>query len=304
MLGDTLKETLRAKAKAGYEQVNQISRGALDILVHALQSYSRARAGEAAASLAYYALFSLFPLLLFLVTIGSSILKSDQVLQHVLEFTETALPTSQELVKKNIQEVLARRGAVGLVAAVGLLWSATSVFAILARNINLAWHNSKPRNFLHTRLVGVMMVGILAVLLILLSLLSTTVFNLLPRLDVTAPLWGNTPIYQTYSWKIASRLIPWFFTFLMFLGLYRWVPNTRVNWSEAIWGALVGASGWEITKSGFTWYLRSGLAKYQLVYGSLGTVIALILWIYLSSVIVLFGAHLGAAVAHHRPKNK
>jgi membrane protein len=299
MLADISKENLKIKVKAVYQRADSLSRGILGILAHASQTFARADAAEAAASIAYYALFSLFPLLLFLVTIGSSVLEIKQVEQQVLDFTATTLPPAQDLVRKNITRVLAQRGTVGVVSIIGLLWAATSVFTILARNINKAWHCAKPRNFLQRRLMGLIIVGILAGLLIL-SLLSTTMFKLLPRLDGQTSLWGGVPLYETLTWKIASRLVPWFFTFVMFFGLYHWIPNTKVHWSEAIGGALVAATAGEITKSGFTWYLASGLVKYQLVYGSLGTLVALMLSIYLSSLIILFGAHLSAAIAHHR----
>ena len=64
-------------------------------------------------------------------------------------------------------------------------------------------------------------------------------------------------------------------------------------------GAAVAAVGWELANGAFKWYLTSGLARYQLVYGSLGALIALMLWIYISSIIVLFGAHLSATIAMH-----
>jgi membrane protein len=85
----------------------------------------------------------------------------------------------------------------------------------------------------------------------------------------------------------------------MFLALYRWTPSTEVRWKGAIAGALTAALAWELVKGGFTWYLRSGLVRYELVYGSLGTVAALLFWIYISSTITLFGAHLSAAVGRH-----
>jgi membrane protein len=297
---DISKENLMVKIKAGYNQVDRLSRGILGILVRAFQTFAGAGAGEAAASIAYYALFSLFPLLLFLVMIGSSVLEFEQVEQKVLDYTATTLPAAQDLVQRNITQVLAQRGTVGLVSIIGLLWAATSVFTILARNINKAWHNAKPRNFLQRRLMGMVIVGILTSLL-LLSLFSTTIFKLLPWLDAQTSVWRESiPLYETLAWQISSRLVPWFFTFVMFFGLYHWIPNTKVRLSEAIWGALVAAIAGEITKSAFTWYLGSGLIKYHLVYGSLGTLVALMLSIYLSSLIILFGAHLSAAIAHHR----
>ena len=300
MLDHISKENLIDKVKAVYQWADNLSRGILSILVHAVQTFGRADAAEAAASIAYYALFSLFPLLLFLVTIGSSVLEIKQVEQKVLDYTASTLPAAQDLVQKNIDQILAQRGAVGLVSIVGLLWAATSVFTILIRNINKAWHSARPHNYLKRRLMGVIIVGILTVLLVL-SLLSTTIFKLLPWLDVQTSLWRESiPLYETLIWKIGSRLVPWFFTFVMFFGLYHWIPNTKVRVSEAIWGALVAAIAGEITKSGFTWYLASGVVKYQLVYGSLGTLVVLMLSIYLSSLIILFGAHLSAAIAHHR----
>jgi membrane protein len=82
----------------------------------------------------------------------------------------------------------------------------------------------------------------------------------------------------------------------MFLSLYRWVPNTKVGWSGPLVGAFLAAFAWEVAASVFAWYLGSGLVQYELIYGSLGTVVALMLWIYIGSLITLFGAHLGAAV--------
>ncbi|MBN1995698.1 MAG: YihY/virulence factor BrkB family protein [Anaerolineae bacterium] len=299
----TSTENLKIKFKTGYQQANDLSRGTLAILVHTYHTFGQANAAEAAASIAYYALFSLFPLLLFLVTLASSVLESDQVAQQIVEITATALPPAKELVAQNIKEILARRGAMGTVAVIGLLWAASSVFTILTRNINKAWHSARPHNFLLRRLMGLTMVAILAGLLML-SLISTTIFRLLPHIDMTGPLWGEVLLYETYSWALASRLVPWFFMFVMCLGLYRWIPNTKVGWLEAIVGALVAATAGETTKSIFTWYLGSGLARYDLVYGSLATPVVLMLSIYFGSLVLLFGAHLSAAIGHHRHKKR
>ena len=85
----------------------------------------------------------------------------------------------------------------------------------------------------------------------------------------------------------------------------RWIPNTKVGWTEAIIGASVAATAGEITKFCFTWYVSSGFARYDLIYGSLGTLVILMLSIYLGSLILLFGAHLSAAISYYRQqKNK
>jgi len=281
---------------AVYERANDLSGGSLDILRNATQHFNESRAPEAAAGMAYYAVFSLFPLSLVLVAAGSFFLEREQAYRRVVGFVTKAFPVSQELIRRNIEHVLGLRGVVGILGLIGLLWAATSVFAIVSRSINRAWPEAEPRSFLKRRLVALGMVGTLVGLLIL-SLLSTAVLNLLPQLQV--PLWHSVSVYETPLWAVLSSFIPWLFTFLLFFGLYRWVPNTEVKWSEAFWGALVAAFAWEVTTSAFAWCLSTGLARYELVYGSLGAVVALMFWIYLGSLITLFGAYLSAAIAQH-----
>jgi membrane protein len=300
---DLLRDNLSAVAdriKCYYRWANERTGGALGILRRAIQSFNDARAAQAAASLAYYAIFSLFPLLLALVAAGSFILESEQVYQTVIETVTEALPNSEELIKRNVDQVLKLRGPVGLIGLVSLLWSGTGVFAVLAYNINQAWPRAGSRNLLEKRLIALGMVVVLVILLTL-SIASTAATSLLPRLDV--PLWGGLSVYDTPLWSIVSGAIPWLFTFLLFVSLYRWIPNTEVKWSQAFWGALVATLGWEIATQAFTWYLTSGTARYQLVYGSLGTVVALMFWIYLSSLITLFGAHVSAALASRSGKD-
>jgi len=291
MIGN-FREKFVAKIRTLYERANGLTGGSLGIVNDAIQHFANVRAAEATASIAYYAIFSLFPLLLALIAGGSSVLESEQVQQQVLDFVDKVFPVAQRLIERNIQGVLELRGTVGFVALIGLVWSGTSALTALVRNINYAWSGAKPRNFLEDRLVALGMVGGLAVLLAF-SSVSTTVLDVLARLRV--PLWGSMD--ETPLWAILPSVAPRLFTFLALLGLYRWVPNTKVKWSEAFWGALVATLAWKIATNGFSWYLGSGIVHYELVYGSLGAIVALMLWIYIISLITLFGAHLSAAIA-------
>ncbi len=301
MLNNGLKRNLRNKAMGRYHHINQLSQGTLAILVDAINRFREVHAPEGAASIAYYALFSLFPLLFFLVAIGSTILKNPQVQRQVQSFITEALPTAKDLVQQNMQHMLDIRSAVGLIGMLGLIWTTTAVFASLVHNINRAWPGAGNRNFIKGRLIALVLAGVVILSLLALSMFFTTVFNLLPTLSF--PILGDVSFYKTLIWRVFSRLIPWLLMYTMFLLLYWWVPNIEVRWSEASWGALLATSAWEINRAAFIWYLNSGLARYQLVYGSLGVVVALMLWIYLSSLITLFGAHLSAAIARHqRPK--
>jgi membrane protein len=284
------------RLKDAYKTADRLSGGLLGLLKDSFRRFGDARAPEAAASMAYYAFFSLFPLMLTLIALGSFFLEREQASQQVVEFVVQGIPISRELIERNVKQVLDLRGTVGVVGLVGLLWSATGVFSVLAHNVNRAWSEAESRSFLERRLVALGMVGALAGLLAL-SVLSTVVLSLLPQLQI--PLAGGMSIYDTTSWAVLSNLVPWMFTFLMFLALYRWVPNTVVAWPAAAAGALIATLAWEGITGVFTWYLRSGLVRYELIYGSLGAVVVLMLWIYLGSWITLLGAHLSAAVARH-----
>ena len=288
------EKNLPDQVRTLYQRVDGLTGGALGIVAEAVHHFGDVRASQATASIAYYAVFSLFPLLIVLISAGSYVLERDQVQQRVLDLAARAFPVAQPLIERNIQRVLELRGTIGVVALIGLLWSGTGVLTVLAHNINLAWPEAKIRNFLERRLVALGMVGGLAVLLAL-SSIARTVLDVLARLSV--PLGGGLTIYETPLWTILSGVIPRLFAFLALLGLYKWVPNTTVRWWAAFWGALVAMLAGEIATRGFTWYLSSGIVQYELVYGSLGAIVALMLWIYIGGWITLFGAHLSAAVA-------
>ena len=294
MKSTSAREDLARKARTVYERADRLTGGALGVLRDAVKSFTDARAPEAATSLAFYVFFSLFPLLLVLVSAGSFVLQSDRAQQRVLDLVTEAIPVSRELITRDIQQVLILRGTIGMVGLISLIWSASGAFTVLVNNINRAWSEAAPRNTLQNRLMALGIVGVLAALLAL-SLLSTAVLDVLPRLSV--PLWGGVTIYQTPLWQLLRNGLPWLFAFFVFVSLYRWVPSTQIRWSQAFWGGLVAAMAWKVATDAFIWFLSSGFVRYELVYGSLGAVVALLYWIYLGSLIALFGAHLSAAIA-------
>jgi membrane protein len=271
------------------------SRGVTAVFARAVRGFGQAGAAEAAAAIAYYTMFSLFPLLLAAVAFWSTVLENPPARERVLDLVARLLPVSREIITDNLQRLRELRGAAGVLGLIGFVWSATSVFSNLARAINRAWPGAESRGFLRTRLVALAIAGILAGLLII-SLVGATVLHFLRRYHVL--LWEDPAVSQTLLGEALSHAVPWLLTFLMLLGLYQWVPNTRVRISEAFWGALPTAVATHVTTAGFTWYLSSGLAGFQFVYGPLGAVVALMVWIYLNSLIVLFGAHLSAAIGH------
>jgi membrane protein len=290
----TKRQELQTKLKALYDSANRRTGGILGILRDAVEQFGETRGSEAAAGMAYYTLFSLFPLLLALVAAGSYLLDQQQVFLEVVNLVSNAFPISQNLIQENLKQVLELRGAVGLIGLVVTFWSASGAFTILTRNINRAWTQTEPRGFLANRLVALGMVGVLALLLAL-SILSSVILDMLSRYEV--PLVSLEALYGTPLWTTISELVPWLVIFGLFLALYRWVPNAKVRRSAAFWGALTVALAWVVVTNVFSWIVGSGLVRYRIVYGSLGIVVALLFWIYISSWMILFDAHLCAAIS-------
>ena len=277
-----------------YQNINRGIGGRLDILKNTFQTFSDTRAIHAAAALAYYAIFSLFPLMLVLISAGSYFLDRQQVYQSVTHLVQETFPVSSTLINENLREVLDARGTVGLIGLVTLLWSASSVFTNLAYHINLAWSSATRRNFLKIRLVGMGMIGGLTILLIL-SLILGWITSLIPFFNVDA---ASSPLLSLGS--LVSKLGSWLAIFLLFLALYHWVPPVRVDRMATFWAALIASIGWKLATACFSWYLNSGLESYKLIYGSVGAIVALLFLIFLISTITLFGAHFCAALDQWR----
>lgn len=280
------------RTKDFYENINQLSGDRFSILETALKSFTDKQAAQASAGLAYYTFFSIFPLMLVFVAGGSYFLDSHQVFNTVTQFVQQALPISRQVINENLEEILAQRGTAGIVSLLILLWSASGMFTNLAYNINLAWPLAARRNFLQNRVVGLwMIVGLIG--LIVLSLVLSWLTARLPfiNFDSASPSAADLILL-----RLISALGSWLMIFLVFLTLYHWIPTLRVPWRATIWGALMASLAWKGVTAGFGWYLRSGFGQYQLVYGSLGAIVAFLFLIYIISLITLFGAHLSAAI--------
>jgi len=279
--------------ESGWETVKRLGRAIVGIFRQTLDGFSETHAAQASAGIAYYAFFSLFPLLLLLVVLGSTMFEADAVAQKVIDLTTQVLPVSTLLLERNITRALTFRTSFGIVGLLSLLWSATGVFSALAFNINLAWKGVPKRNFLQKRLLGLIMVAILGFLYVSFLLVTITIRSL-PALQA---IFSNVQFVEMGTVvRVVNFLSPWVVIFLLYFALYRWVPSARVHLVPALVSASISTVMWHLVTKGFTWFIKTGLNSYELVYGTLGTVVALMLLIYMNAWIILFGAHLCAAI--------
>ncbi|MBE0410073.1 MAG: YihY/virulence factor BrkB family protein [Anaerolineales bacterium] len=271
------------------------------VIKNALDGFSEARSPESAAATAFFTIFSLFPLLIFIVAVGSFFVDEQTVKDEIVELVPQIIPVEPTLIEENIVEVLRLRGEATLIGIIGLAWSATGALTLLSRNINRAFPDASVRGFIGARLVG-FAIMVFLVCLLALSFLARTVLDILSQYSI--PIFGYDILAEIPLDTILTQVFPLLLGFIIFTNLYYWIPAIKVPWSAAMLSALITAVAWEIATFGFVWYLRSGLAEYRLVYGSLGTIVAIMFWIYLNFTIVYFGAHLASAISKHLTSKK
>ena len=259
-----------------------------------LSHFNQGHAPRAAAAIAYYALFSLFPLLIVLVTVISYFVNAQQASEQVTQLITGAIPVSQNLVERNISRVLQVRNSVGAIGLVGFLWSSSNAFYLLVDSINRAWFEEEERSFFQKRLFGLVMVILLIIALFLL-MFASSVFSILMRslpemFQISGALGYNLR-------RTAAVFINWLTPFMFFLSLYRWVPPQKGPWKVVLGVSVFITVLWRGASSLFKWYLASGFSRYELVFGSLSAIVVLLFWIYISSVILLLGAHINAVLS-------
>ncbi len=288
-----IMENAREEFSYYYRWLNDLSGGFLSAMRRALETFSEARASEAAASLAYYSLFSLFPLLLAVVIIAGFFLAREVIRDQLITMLMNILPSySQDLVVQNVQRVIDSRGSVGVVAVLVLIWSGSNMFNLLYINIDRAWPKQNRLGLIKRRAMAFSTIIGLGILFIL-AIMSTALSSILPNLPLPDNTWLR--LLQSSFMHIFKLFVPVFFKFLILYNLYRWIPPIRIQPKINFYGALVVALMWEAMTTGITRIMGSGLNRYELVYGSLGVIAALMLWIYWSAWLMLFGAHLTAA---------
>jgi len=235
---------------------------------------------DRAASIAYYALLSIFPLLLGLTLALGVVLESIQ--EDVLNLVGEVLPTSKDLVLSNIRSLVDARGAVGVITFLGLLWSGRAVFGAVRRALDAVWEHDYHHP-LHHELITDFGLAIGSGLLLTMTVMASAIGGVLEHLE---PFTNPAGLLLA---GIISTYAPFAGTFLLFLLVYRFLPSVLLSWREIWPGALLGSLLFELAKSMFFWYVVL-VGNYALVYGSLASAVAFMVWAYFSAIVVLIGA--------------
>jgi membrane protein len=240
-----------------------------------------------AAAIAYFALFSLFPLTLLSISIASFILGPLMDQQLIVQKLEFIAPALGQLLGQNIGEIIRARGPVTGVALVGLIWSASSIFYTLTQTLNEIWGKKRKRPVWKRRGLAILFVlAFVGPALLLTSLAGSMIANLRTWLpDQIIPIGGGI------SFVVAILL-----DVVLFMVLYIMLPHGSSTWREILPGAIGAGLLWELAKKAFLFFIATYISVSNLVYGSVAAIIAILTWAYLSGHIFLFGAYLSVSL--------
>lgn len=246
------------------------------------------------AQLAYFFLLSLFPFLLFIITLLGYLPIDEDVL---LNFLGTYAPNeTMDLINMNISLIINGQNS-GLlsIGIIGTLWSASNGVNAITKAFNRAYQVEEDRSFIVARLIAIgLTIAMVAVICIALLLpifgkmIGIYIFSFVDLSEKFVSLWN------TLRWVISSIVF-----FIVLLALYILAPNVKINIKYALWGALFATVGWQLVSLAFSYYVNT-LGNYSATYGSLGAVIILMFWFYISGIIIITGGVINAVLQRNK----
>ena len=248
-----------------------------------------------AASIAYYALLSLFPFFLLAFAILATFTTNEVDRTSVLGFVLRYFPRQFEFVTTQLDALQLQGVQLGVAGSILMVWAAMGVFGAITSAVNHAWGVEKqPSYFKHKVISFVMLLA--ASLLLLAGLLLVSAINVVEASWFSGVI-ARAPgllVLQSFALKSASTIL-----FIVIVGLvFYFVPNATVRFRDVWVGAVLTGLLWRLALAGFSTYVRD-LSRFS-VHGSIAAVVVFLLWIYISAVILLYGAEVTASYARLR----
>ncbi|GAB4074422.1 YihY family inner membrane protein [Barrientosiimonas marina] len=242
------------------------------------------------AQIAYFLLLSLFPFLLFLVSLVGYLPLDTEV---IINFIERYAPTETfKLIRDNVNQLVSNQsGSLLSLSVIGTLWAASNGINAIMKGFNRAYELEEDRSFILRRLIAIGLT--IAMILVICVAFLLPVFGKMIGEYIFAFIGlsdGFIAVWDTMRWLISSIIL-----FIVMLVLYTLAPSMRIHFKNVVWGALFATLGWQLSSLVFSFYVNS-IGNYAATYGSLGTVIVLMIWFYLTGIIIMIGGVINAVL--------
>lgn len=272
------------------------------MLAHCFHQFHENDLFTSAAAMSYFGLLTLFPGLILLLSLGNRLTAGSDVLKEMLRRVLQVYPGSGEFLDTTIRSLSDLSTGVVITCVVVVLWAGSWVFAVVERALNRIW-STTSRAFLRGRALTLGMIGIVGLVLtvsVLVTSLLVTIQQYAARLSPRQlERWTWLASLGGMFWQTVLALVTILVTIILFMLVYRFMPNARVTLRDTVPGAIIAGLLWEAAKYVFAWSLH--YFHYDQLYGSVGAVVAVLTWGYVSSLILLFGAQLTAVFHREHP---
>jgi len=256
------------------------------------------RVQDVAAQLAFWSLLAVFPFSIFLLTVIGYI-PLEGLDRQILRFIYDVMPSdAARLVDHTVHEVLGRqRGTLLLGSLAGWVWSAAGGMGTTSHAINVAYGVEETRGFWHRRILSIgLTIGAVGAIIV-----ATTGILVGPNLVKVAGEWLGLGKDYHQLWRLLRWPMVVVSMMFMLSCLYHYLPDRRRVFRMFTPGAIAGLTAWILTSVTFNAYVRHFHA-YTKTYGTLGGAVILLMWLYLSAVIIIMGAELNASLEHLRDR--
>jgi membrane protein len=241
-----------------------------------------------ASQLAYFFLLSLFPLLIVIVTVIPYLPFSEVDMLSVIR--DFAPGDTVRLIETNLTEIMANQNSKLLgFGILGTIWSASNGINAIVRAFNKAYDVKENRHFIIAR--GMAVLFTIAMIFVFIIALLLPVFGKWIGLFLFSEFGLSKEfliIWNTIRWLVSSIIL-----FIVFTVLYWMAPNKKIKCISVVRGALFSTVGWVLTSWAFSFYV-SNFGNYSATYGSIGAIIVLMIWFYLSGFIIILGGEINA----------
>ncbi|MRX73359.1 YihY family inner membrane protein [Bacillus lacus] len=241
------------------------------------------------AELAYFFLLSLFPFLIFLITLFGFLPLSEE---DVLSFLAQYAPEGTMLMIENIlsQVLNTQNGGLLSFGILATIWSASNGIHSIVRALNKAFEVSESRSFFAARGISILLTFAMVFVIIVALLLPVFgheiglfIFSLFGFSELFFHLWN------AIRWVLSALIL-----FVVFAALYLFAPNKHLLLKHVLPGAAFSTIGWIAASAIFSYFVTS-FANFSAMYGSIGGIIILMIWFYITGMMIILGGELNAA---------
>ncbi|OZI10867.1 ribonuclease [Bacillaceae bacterium SAS-127] len=259
-----------------------------NFITHLIRRFQESDIAGTAAQMAYFFLLSIFPLMIFAVTLLAYLpFTTDDLFALIKDFApEETITTIQATVEEVVNTRNSSLLSFGIIATV---WSASNGMNAIIKGLNHAYSVDETRPFYTNRGISILLT--FGLILTVAAALVLQVFG--RQLGLLAYSYLNASeeliaLWDWLRWSISPILI-----FTVFMGLYYFAPSVKVKWRSVVLGAVFATIGWIAASFGFSFYVNN-FGNFSATYGSIGGIIIMMIWFYLTAFIILLGGEINA----------